>query len=388
MSLAVRPRVLCMPTGPDEYAVAVVRALATAADVVFVLPENLLLRYRDDLPPTVQLHPLRWRRHRDPRCLSSVAAFAGIVRRTKPDVIHFLGDSVTWLVLALPFLRSPLVVTVHDVHYHPGDTQSRRVPMATIQLLRRAAHALIVHGEGLAADLAATGVAPPAGIHVVEHPVLDRQVRLARRLGLRRRPDDGAPVVLFFGRVMAYKGLGLLIEASDRVVRSVPDARFVVAGQGPDLERLRAELARRPWFEVRDRNVPDSEVAQLFLDADLVVLPYIEASQSGVAALAAGFGRPVVATAVGELGPLVKATGMGPVVPPRPIAVADAIVSLLRDPAKLAWHAAAAAAATRGRLSAPRAAAANLAVYRQTMALGLIPDRQPSTSRYSEASAK
>ena len=193
MSPSTHPRVLCLPTGPDEYAVAVVRALATMAEVTFLLPQAMLTRYRDDLPSTVRIHPVRWPRHRDPRSLLLVAAIARIARRTRPDVVHFLGDSVTWLALALPLLSRPLVVTVHDVRYHPGDMQSRRVPMATVRYLRRAAQALIVHGQGLKADLAATGVAPPGGIHVVEHPVLDRQVRLARRLGLRRRSDDQRP---------------------------------------------------------------------------------------------------------------------------------------------------------------------------------------------------
>ena len=54
MYVAHRPRVLCLPTGPDEYAAAVVRALAGAADVEFILPEPMLDRYRDDLPAGVQ----------------------------------------------------------------------------------------------------------------------------------------------------------------------------------------------------------------------------------------------------------------------------------------------------------------------------------------------
>ena len=367
MSLGKRPRILCLPTGPDEYAVAVVRALAAVAEVTFVLPKAMLARYRDDLPPTVRVIPVRWPRHRDPRNLLLVATLARIVWRTKPDVIHFLGDSVTWLLLALPFVRCPIVVTVHDVRYHPGDTQSRRVPMATVRLLRRAAHALIVHGDRLKEDLAATGLAPPGGVHVVEHPVLDRHVRLAHRLGLRRRLDDGVPIVLFFGRIIAYKGLGLLIEASDRVIRSIPNVRFLVAGEGPDLARWRHELSRRPWFEVRDRYVPDAEMAQLLLDAHLLVLPYFEASQSGVVTLAAGFGRPVVATAVGELGELVKLTNMGAVVAPKAKPIADAIGYLLRHQAAYTWHAANAVEAARGLLSAHSIAKKTFHVYETTI---------------------
>jgi glycosyltransferase involved in cell wall biosynthesis len=263
--------------------------------------------------------------------------------------------------------RWPLVVTVHDVAYHPGDVQSRTVPMPTVRRLRHAARAVIVHGSGLRKELLATGVRPPAGVHAVAHPVLDRHVRLGRRLGLESQRVDGRRRILFFGRVMAYKGLHLLIEASDHVVTDHPDVRFVVAGRGPELDRLRPELERRPWFELHDRYIPDEEVAQLFLDAELVVLPYVEASQSGVAALAAGFGKPVVATDVGELGELVRKTGMGAVVRPASETLAAALMGLLDRPDRLAALAAHAAAAGSGLLSPARIAASTLSVYQAAL---------------------
>jgi glycosyltransferase involved in cell wall biosynthesis len=364
-----RPRVLCLPTGPDEYSVAIGRALADEAVVDLVAPAQIVERYRDDFPPAVAVHSVGWPRHRDPRNLVLIAQVLRLIRSTRPHIVHFLGDSVVWMVLALPLLRRlPLVVTVHDIRYHPGDVQSRTVPMATVRLLRRAADALIVHGPGLRDELLATGVRPGAGVHVIPHPVLDRHRRLAERAGLRRSASAAAPCILFFGRMMAYKGLGLLVEASDRVAAACPGARFIVAGRGPDLDRWRRQLAARPWFEIRDRHVPDLEVAQLFLDADLVVMPYVEASQSGVAALAAGFGRPVVATAVGELGRLVEATNMGPVVAPQAAALAEAIVDLLLHPEQRARHATCAIAAARGELAPRRVAAATLRVYQHAVA--------------------
>jgi glycosyltransferase involved in cell wall biosynthesis len=98
-------------------------------------------------------------------------------------------------------------------------------------------------------------------------------------------------------------------------------------------------------------------------------MPYIEASQSGVMALAAGFGRPVVATAVGELGTLVEATGMGPVVAPSTPALAAAIVDLLLRPERRARHAAGAVAAARGELAPDRIATATVGVYRHALAV-------------------
>jgi glycosyltransferase involved in cell wall biosynthesis len=364
-------RVVCLPTGPDEYAAALVRALASDTELALLASRAMAERYGADLPSSVGVEGYDWPRHRDPRNLRLIVQLLRRLHELQPDVVHFLGDSVSWLAFVLPLLRRwPLIVTVHDVAYHPGDTMSRRVPMATVRRLRRAADALIVHGASLGTALAATGVAPPAGLHVVDHPALDRHLRLAQRHGLKPEPSDGRRRILFFGRVMAYKGLDVLIQAADRVAAVCPDTLFVIAGAGPELDRLRAELARRPWFELRERYVPDPEVARLFLGTELVVLPYREASQSGVAALAASFGLPVVATDVGELGELVRRTGMGPVVPPGdPDRLAAAIMELLSHPQRRAACAAAARQAATGSLEPGRVAAATLAIYRNALSV-------------------
>jgi glycosyltransferase involved in cell wall biosynthesis len=111
-------------------------------------------------------------------------------------------------------------------------------------------------------------------------------------------------------------------------------------------------------------------------------MPYIEASQSGVAMLAAGFGRPVVATAVGELGALVEATGMGLVVAPSAAALATAIVDLLQRPEQRARHAACAVAAARGELAPRRIATETVSVYRHALVVrgqsrGRCPEHHP-----------
>ena len=302
------------------------------------------------------------------------------LRGFAPDVVHFLGDSVLWLLLALPWLRRfPLVVTVHDVVYHPGDVQSRRVPIASVRRFRRAADALIVHGQGLRDALIATGVRPPGGVHVVAHPILDRHARLAG-FGPGRAPATSTPSspaastndaqrLLFFGRAMAYKGLAVLVEAAEQLVARHPAVRLVIAGAGPELDRLAPMLERQPWVELHRGYVPDEAVADLFHAADAVILPYEEASQSGVAAMAMAFARPVVASEVGELGELVRETGMGLLVPPGDAtALAAAIDRLLETPALRRGLRVAAIAAAAGVMSPGAVAAATLEVYAHAIA--------------------
>ena len=362
-------KVACLPVGPDEYAAAVIRALGERAEVLVIAPPAWAARYGGDLPATVRLATPPWPRHRDPRNLLLAWRILRELRAFEPDIVHFLGESVLWLALALPWLRRwPLVVTVHEVDFHPGDVQAQTLPMGPIRMLRRAVDGAIVHGQAQAERLAAGGIRPRGGTHVVPHPVLDRHSRLAGDAPASGAAKTG-PRLLFFGRVMVYKGLAVLLEAGDRLIRHHPTLRLVVAGTGPELDRLRPELARRPWVEVHDAYVPDGAVAGLFRAADIVVLPYIEASQSGVAALAAGFAKPVVASDVGELGQLVQATGMGLVVPPaEPLALAQAIARLLEDEGLARACREAAAAAARGPMAPRSVAGLTIEVYARVIA--------------------
>jgi glycosyltransferase involved in cell wall biosynthesis len=111
--------------------------------------------------------------------------------------------------------------------------------------------------------------------------------------------DGGSRRLLCFGRLLPYKGLDLLAEA----VASLPaDAAVIlrVVGCGPESPALDALRACR-GVTVENRWVPEAEIGALFGWSDALILPYREASQSGVAAAALAAGRPVIATRVGGL---------------------------------------------------------------------------------------
>jgi glycosyltransferase involved in cell wall biosynthesis len=144
--------------------------------------------------------------------------------------------------------------------------------------------------------------------------------------------DGGAPTVLFFGRLWAYKGLEYLIRAEPRITAAVPGARIVIAGQGEDFARYRGLMVHHDRFVVYNEYVSDQRREALFRQADLVVLPYVEASQSGVVPLAYASMKPVVATTVGGLPEIVEDGRTGLLIPPRDEgALADAIIRLLQD---------------------------------------------------------
>lgn len=361
--------ILCLQTFPIDYSCDFVNAVATQSRVTFVGSDSDIARVGQDVDPSVGVIPVPWPRHRSIANLGLVRRILGVIRDTKPDLVHFMGDGTIWLNLLPPLMpRLPRVVTVHDVVLHPGDSQSRRVPWLAIQQLRRAASTIVVHGERQRQTAIQSMGRPAEEIQVVPHVVLERYARIAARRGLKRHPGT-PPTVLFFGRLMAYKGLPVLVEAAKAVRLALPGARFVVAGTGPEQAWLRERVGTDPGFELIQRYVDDDETAQLFLDADIVVLPYIEASQSGVLALAAALGRPAVVTDVGDIGAVVQDNAMGLVVPPgSPDALAQALLAIFQDSSLAERLRAGSAAAARGGISYGRVGADMARIYRATLA--------------------
>lgn len=137
-------------------------------------------------------------------------------------------------------------------------------------------------------------------------------------------------VVLFFGYVRHYKGLDTLLEAWPRVRAGRP-ATLIVAGEfyedAEPYRRLATAAGCGDSVKLLERYLPDPEVEAVFKAADVVVLPYRDATQSGVTHVAYALGVPVIVTDVGGLSETVKHEETGLVVPPEdPGALADAVL--------------------------------------------------------------
>lgn len=190
-------------------------------------------------------------------------------------------------------------------------------------LLRRIlwrGHAFIVMSEE---DFALLRRALPwANIKGTTHPPYDvfsrtpLQRSAARaKLGL----SDDEPVVLFFGFVRRYKGLRHLLKALPAVRQQLP-VRLLVVGEFWEDARPYHDLVRQLGLsdavQFYSEYVPNEELAVYFSAADVVVLPYLEATQSGVAQIALGFETPVIATSVGGMPETIEDGRTGLIVPP------------------------------------------------------------------------
>lgn len=205
-----------------------------------------------------------------------------------------------WNPFMLPAIRrrgARYVVTIHDAALHPGE---RFLPYQWwLDWEIRQADGYVVLSDhvgsvlrtrhGTSADRIAVAPCGPfsqfadAGRNF--HPA--GETRAPRRL-------------LFFGRIIAYKGLDLLLDAYGRLKSAYPDLSLAIYGDG-DISPYRSALEGLADVTVENRYIGEGELPAILEEADLVVLPYREASQSGVLVLAEAAGLPVVGTPTGAL---------------------------------------------------------------------------------------
>jgi glycosyltransferase involved in cell wall biosynthesis len=359
-------KVVLVSSEPVDFTLAFANGLAPHAETLAILPESRYADLRPWFDPGLKLDLVDWPRTRSLHNPAFLAGLVGRIRAARPDVVHLLSNSSLWLNAAVPFCRGPLLVTtVHDVVVHPGDRDTARLPGWSARLLARQSDHLVVHGESLRTAAAAAFGKPADRVHVLSHPTIRRYADLARDLRLTRARPEGDFVVLFFGRVFAYKGLDTLIRAEAALGDRLPGLKVVIAGRGDDPGQLTHLMGNPARYEIHRGHIADRETAQLFTEADLVVLPYDEASQSGVLHLATSFGKPVVVTDVGELRATVEPNRLGLVVPPRsPDALAAAVLRLAENPAERESLGRQARAWSEGDNAATSVGAAAVSLYR------------------------
>lgn len=271
-------------------------------------------------PVFAVLEPWTW-----PRMMARVTAGA-------PDCLVLPFWTWAWAPLELYLLaraRRPAVAIVHNLADHDGSLVGR---VAARMVLRRCA-GYFCHAESVAHEMRRRFPGRPTAVHPlppVPAPAVDRGAA-RRRLGVA----EETVVFLCFGLIRAYKGVDLLLEAFAALPRDC-DAILLIAGEPwggaarAIARRIQAPhlagrvVARLEW-------IPEREVAGTFAAADVVVLPYRSATGSAVAAQALGWGRPVLATAVGGIPDVIRDGGNGMLVPAGDVTALTAAMRCLLD---------------------------------------------------------
>jgi len=185
------------------------------------------------------------------------------------------------------------ILIVHDAEPHPGE----RRPLFDWLVRReiRGSDAIIALSHHVAGQLVARRDVTEARLVTLFHPIFD----FGASFDPARRPSSQPFDFLFFGRILPYKGVPLLLEAYRLLRAKGVNSTMRIVGRG----RIEAPAAliEQPGVTVEEGWVRPDAISGILARADAVVLPYLEASQSGVVAAAFGAHLPVVATPVGGL---------------------------------------------------------------------------------------
>ena len=247
-------------------------------------------------------NPLTWRR-------------AGrTILRWKPDLAVFGYWNSYFVPSHAPVARMlrrhgiKIVTVVHNAIPHEPKFFDK--PLA--RRFFRLSDVLVSMCDAVTSDI--RSLCPDARIVQQPHPVYDHfgqkmdQTLARKQLGLN--PDRRT--LLFFGLIRDYKGLDLLIDAMPLLG---PEYQLVIAGESyGSFEKYETQIAASGCadrIKVFNRYIDDEEVPTFFSAADLCVLPYKSATQSGITAIALHFGLPLVATPVGGLAESIERPGIG-----------------------------------------------------------------------------
>jgi glycosyltransferase involved in cell wall biosynthesis len=333
------------------------RALGHRAMLVAHAAGELRQRAREGL----ELIPLAPRTEMD---LGAAWRLSRLIKQVRPDVLHAHDPhGVAMAALALSMstqLAKPPLIAARRVDFHLRGNALSRWKYRQVDLficasdaVRRmlvadgvpAARAVTVH-EGI--DLGHVDAAPPADLHA--------------DLWL----PHNSPIVGNVAALVPHKGQRHLIEAAALVVKKVPDARFVIAGEGelrPALERqIKERHLEKHVFLAGFR--PD--ILSVHKAFDIFAMSSITEGLGTSLLDAMACARPVVATTAGGMPEVVADAQTGLLVPPRDHgAMAEALIRLLTDAPLRSQMGAAGLARVRERFSAERMVQDTLDVYRR-----------------------
>ncbi|MBD2690453.1 glycosyltransferase family 4 protein [Anabaena catenula] len=315
----------------DDYTIELANSLVNYVDLTLIQQEKSSNACKGVLDPRIPVLTFKKPDMRYPSNILAMGEMMRLIDKVAPDVLHVQETNDIWYLSTLLLNKMPpLVTTIHDLFSHPGDKQKVFASDYTRPIAFYRSQQLIVHTHIHKKTLNEKFRIPNHHINVLPHGELGSLYK--RRVSNNDNIAKEPYTLLFFGRIWPYKGLKYLIEAMPLIAEQIPEVKLIIAGRGENMEQYFPDGYNSQHYEILNHFISDQEVVSLFARSTITVLPYIEASQSGVAALSYGMGTPVVASDLGGLSEIVRHQQDGLLVPPRDVnALAESIISLLKD---------------------------------------------------------
>jgi glycosyltransferase involved in cell wall biosynthesis len=331
------------------YVFGLAMALALRGVSLDVVGGNVV--YRPELHAPPKLNFLNLRGDQQPnvnlkeKILRVLIYYARLIRYAwvaKPKILHILWDNKFQLfdrialMLYYKALGKKIAFTAHNINAGKRDANDSMLNRLSLRIQYRLADHIFVHTEKMKGELlndfgvrkeAVTVI--PFGINnsVPNTKLTPAEARLRLGMGTVEK------TILFFGTIRPYKGLEHLVAAFQLIAPEHEDFRLIIVGDPMKSKQYLRDIQKtietgpgREQVIQRIEFIPDSETELYFKAADVSVLPYTQAFQSGVLFLSYSFGLPVIATEVGSFVDDITAGRTGFVCRPRdPVDLARAI---------------------------------------------------------------
>lgn len=225
-------------------------------------------------------------------------------------ILEWWTSSVAHMYLALQLLnwrKKPVMIEFHEVvdPFEHSVMPLRIYSRVMGRLIRSFSSRYAVHSDHDRQLIASQFHIPEERIMVIPHGLYDHYPVLDGNDVRKRLDAEGLFVFLFFGLIRPYKGVIHLIRAYEQLPEEITRrSLLLIVGEAWE-DRESADAAARSPLSDRirmvNRYVSDEEVPVFFSAADVLILPYTRASQSGVAHIGIAYGLPIIASRVGGL---------------------------------------------------------------------------------------
>lgn len=215
-------------------------------------------------------------RVRDPRRFFDALKLLSMVLKQKPDLVYFetFSDPFLPLLVRLRLGRKKVIVGIHDAENHSG-VGSRFHDLRDRFVNRLFRHYLLF---SLSQEKIFLRDQPGKITHTIPLPVKDFGP-VSNPKGQSEKKERFR--FLFFGTVLPYKGLEVLLEAAKLLAQRRQDFEVQVSGRWSDYQEQANEEAYAGTLKVDNRLIANEEIPALFTDSDCLVLPYRDVTQSG-----------------------------------------------------------------------------------------------------------
>ena len=303
--------------GVSVYTIRLANALSVSNDVSVLMLRNLLPKFmypgkkhvgmpdhNMDLVPEIRTFDgMDWNKP-----LSWKGAYA-FLKKEKPDVIimQWWTSSVAHMELVLALanrtkLMSRLIIEMHEIvdPLEAGNSVLRFYSRVTGKLIANRADAFVAHSASMKEEMVRIYHISSEKVFVIPHGLYDIYPQEYKREAARNELGIVEPfVILYFGFIRRYKGIPYLIEAFNRLPADIAfRSRLIIAGEDwGDEKDLGTMIKQSPFYKhilFKPEFIPNNAVPAYFTAADVVVLPYMRTSGSGVTSLAIAYGKPII----------------------------------------------------------------------------------------------